>query len=112
MTPPRRIGELLLPWAGWIGAALGWALTHQIGSNLDFDHCGAMSPLLAVLLGLAGLGVVIGGGLLSRRAYRRGEAGAGSRHFVALLGMLMAALFSTALVWQTTASLIIPRCYG
>jgi hypothetical protein len=112
MTTRRRVAELMLPWSGLIGAVLGWGLAHQIGSNLDSQHCEAMSPLVALLIGLAGLAIAGGGGLLSWRHHKRGEAAGGARHFVSLLGVLAAALFSVALVWQTLSSLIIPRCYG
>ena len=112
MTGLKRAGELLRPWAGFLGAGLGWALAHQTGSYLDIQHCELMSPLVALLIGLVGLGMAVGGGFLSYGTYRRGKAGPGARHFLSLVSMLAAALFSTALVWQTISSLIIPRCYG
>ena len=112
MTARKRIAELMLPWSGLIGAFAGWALAHQIGSNLSVEHCEAVSPLVALLIGLAGLAIAVAGGLLSRRHYRRGQAAGGGRHFVSLLGMLASALFSVAIVWQTLSSFIIPRCYG
>ena len=112
MTARKRIAQLMLPWSGLLGAVLGWGLAHQIGSNLDVEKCHAMSPLVALLIGLFGLSITTGGGFLSWRLYKRGEAGGGGRHFVSLLGVLVAALFSVALVWQTISSFIIPRCYG
>jgi len=106
------MAELMLPWSGLIGAGTGWALAHQVGSNFDAQHCEAFSPLVALLVGLVGLAIALGGGLLSWRHYKRGEAGGGARHFVSLIGVLTAGLFSVALVWQTLSSFIIPRCYG
>ena len=112
MTRLKRAGELVRPWAGFLGAGTGWALAHQIGSNLDVQHCELMSPLVAVLIGFAGLSCAVGGGLYSYGVYRRGEAATGARHFLSTVSMLTATLFSVALVWQTISSLIIPRCYG
>jgi hypothetical protein len=108
----RRIAELMMPWGGSAGAGLGWALTHQIGSTVSYDNCLLMSPVAALLLGLLGLGLTAGGAFFSWRVWRRGEAEAGGRHFVALLGLLMAALLAVPIVWQTLSLLIIPRCYG
>lgn len=105
-------GEHLLPWAGLLGAITGWALTHQIGSNTAFDKCQVTSPLPMVLLGVLGLAVIAAGGLLSARLWRRGEAETESRRFVSLIGMMAAALFGVALVFQTLSSLIIPQCFG
>ena len=96
---------MLLGWAGW-------AFAHQTGSNLDVQDCAAMSPLVALLIGLIGLSSAGAGIFLSSRIYRRGEAGVGTRRFISLLSMLVASLFALALVWQTISSLIIPRCYG
>jgi hypothetical protein len=112
MRSRQRIAEVMLPWAGLIGAGLGWGLTHQIGSNLTFDNCTLMSPLLAVVIGLFGISLAAGGAFLSLRLHRRGEAGGGGRHFLGLLGLMVPALFAAAIVWQTISSLIIPRCYG
>lgn len=112
MTRARRAAELLLPWSGLLGGFLGWALTHQLGSNLAFDHCPAMQPGVIILIALLGLILAIGGGLLSLRHWRRGGAGGGSRHFVSATGMMAASLFSIAILWQTIGSLTIPRCFA
>jgi hypothetical protein len=106
------IRQLMLPWAGWIGGASGWVLTHQFGSYLNFDHCGTMGPLLALLIGLIGLGIAAVGFLLSRRAYRNQNTDEAALHFVSLIGMLFALLLAVAIVFQTLSSLFIPRCYG
>lgn len=112
MIRGRHIAELLLPWSGLIGAALGWTLTHQVGSNTFFDHCEAQSWWLVLLIGLLGLVLAIGGGLLAWTVWRRGVKETRARLFLALLGMLAGALFSVAILFQTIGGLIIPRCYG
>ena len=71
-----------------------------------------MSPLLALLIGLIGLVLAIGGGVLALRHFRRGEAARGARHFLSLMGLFAALLFALAIIWQTIATLLIPRCYG
>ena len=108
----RDWGAHLLPWSGMIGAAAGWALTHQIGSNTVFDKCPQASPVAMVLLGLIGLAVIAAGGLLSRRLWKRGAAETEARRFVSLIGMMMAGLFGVPLIFQTVSALIIPQCYG
>lgn len=100
----------LPPWSGMIGAGLGWALSDQLGSNFIFDHCEAAHPLLMLLIGLVGLAIAIVGGLHSLPVWR--DEPPSGRRFVAGTGIGMAALFSVAILLQTVASLIIPRCYG
>jgi predicted transporter len=117
MTPERQdrtsyVKERLLPWSGLITVLLGWALIHQIGSNSAFDKCAATGPLAMALLGLAGLLILLAGGLLSHRVWKRGEAETSTRRFLGLVGTGMCALFAVALVFQTLSSLIIPQCFA
>ena len=107
-----RVGERMLPWSGLIAVLVGWALTHQIGSNSAFDKCAATSPLPMALLGLAGLAILLTGGLLSHRVWRRGEAETPARRFLGLLGTGLCTLFAVALVFQTLSSFIIPQCFA
>ena len=108
--PPVR--ERLLPWTGFIAVLVGWALTHQIGSNSNFDKCHATDPLPMALLGLAGVAILLAGGLLSHRVWKRGEAETPARRFLGLVGAGMCALFAAALVFQTISSFIIPQCFA
>jgi hypothetical protein len=107
-----RIGERLLPWSGLIAVLLGWAVVHQIGSNSAFDKCAGADPLPMTLLGLAGLLILLAGGLLSLRVWKRGEAETSTRRFLGLVGTGMCALFAVALLFQTLSSLIIPQCFA
>lgn len=100
---------LLLPWSGWIGAGCGWALSQQIGSDFVQDHCALAHPLLMILIGLVAIAVALGGGFISWRVFGRDQ---GARRFVGLVGAMGGVLFSIAIFMQTSASLILPRCYG
>jgi hypothetical protein len=117
MTSERQkkkphLKEQLLPWSGFIAVLLGWALTHQIGSNAAFDKCAATQPLPMALLGVAGLAILLAGGLISHRVWKRGDAETKARRFLGLVGSGMCALFATALVFQTISSFIIPQCFA
>ena len=113
----RRAGLQLVPWAGWIGGGLGWALSDQIGSDLVQLNCAAADPLLMAAIGMAGALLAIGGGLLSFRHWRASGADtsrdhAGSRRFLALVSSMAAGIFLLAIVFQTMSSFIIPRCHA
>ena len=105
----RRARFHLAPWGGWLGGGLGWALTHQLGSDLVQDRCGAANPLLMILIGLTGLVIAGFGGATSLRAWRQSTGG---RRFVARVGALFALLFSVAIFLQTAATVFLPRCFG
>ena len=104
-----RAKYLLVPWGGMIGAGLGWALSHQVGSDLAQDNCNAANPVVMILIGLIGLAIAGCGGLVSWRAIGREHGG---RKFVSFVGALMAALFSIAIFMQTAAALFLPACFG
>ncbi|GAO38850.1 hypothetical protein SCH01S_21_00370 [Sphingomonas changbaiensis NBRC 104936] len=104
-----RAKYLLTPWAGMLGAGFGWALSHQVGSDLVQDNCNIANPVVMILIGVVGLAIAAFGGLVSWRAVGREEGG---RKFVSFVGALMAALFSIAIFMQTVASLLLPGCFG
>jgi uncharacterized membrane protein YdcZ (DUF606 family) len=104
--------ERLLPWSSIFAVLVGWALTHQIGSNTNFDRCGSTAPWAMGLLGLAGLAVLLVGGLLSHKVWKRGEAETPARRFLGIVGTGICAIFGAALVFQTISSFIIPQCFG
>jgi hypothetical protein len=108
MTGRRRPLEHLRPWLGIAGAAVGWSMSHQLGSNAVFDDCRTGSPGFVLLVCLAGLAVTALGGFFSFRVWRRDE-GEG-RRFVALVGVLLAALATFAINLQAAAGLILSPC--
>ncbi|HYG28774.1 MAG TPA: hypothetical protein VD887_01015 [Allosphingosinicella sp.] len=112
MSGTRKAAELLLPWSALIGGALGWGLSHQIGSNTIFDGCDPTALWLVLVVGILGLALTGVGALLSWRVRRRGEAESETRRFLALLTTLLAALLAIAIVLQTLSALVIASCFG
>ena len=110
MSSRRSAFDHAQPWLGLAGGALGWALTHQIGSNAIFDDCHVGSPAFVALIGLAGLLIAVAGGLASLAAWRRGEAETPGRRLVGAVGALLALLAAFAIVLQSIAPLIMPPC--
>ena len=106
----RRANALmkLWPWAGLIGAALGWALDHQIGSDGIFYNCGG-GPVLTTIVGVLCLLLTLASGFASFRLWRSGEE-TPARRFVALLGVLFALLLAIAIILPTIAGFIMPEC--
>jgi hypothetical protein len=106
----RRANALmeLWPWAGLIGAALGWALDHQIGGDGVFYAC-QRGWVWTTIVGVACLVLTAVCGFASFRLWRSGEETAG-RRFVALLGVLFAMLLALAIVLPTIAGFILPGC--
>lgn len=113
MSGARKAARLLMPWAGLILAGTGWALEHQIGSDLSFSDCAANGPLQTGLLGLAALALAVVGALLSWRAWRGGGGDdKEGRSFVAMICMLAALLFGVAIILGTAAAFILPPCFA
>lgn len=108
----RQAAEELLPWAGWIGALLGWGAAQQVGSNTVFDHCAKADPGWIAVLGLAGFAVLAVGAGLSLRLRRRGGLETPTRRFLGSVGTLLSGVVAMALIWQTLAAFIIPQCYS
>jgi hypothetical protein len=105
----------ILPWCAWIGGLLGWSVAQQFGSSavqLDCRHAAA-STLISGALGAA---VVLLGAMASWPVWRAkadlAKPGGGTRGFLAGTGLLAAAIFLLAILFQTVSSFIIPRCFG
>jgi len=98
----------LWPWAGLIGAALGWALDHQLGGDGIFFEC-QRGWVWTTIVGALCLLLTLASGFASFRLWRSGEETAG-RRFVALLGMLFALLLAIAIILPTIAGFIMPSC--
>jgi hypothetical protein len=106
----RRANALmeLWPWAGLIGAAAGWILDHQIGSDGVFYHCG-VGPALTTIVGVISLAITGASGFASLRLWRSGKE-TPARRFIALLGVMFAGLLAIAILAPTIAGFIMPEC--
>lgn len=102
--------ELFLPWAALLLAGFAWFGSQQTGSNLAFTACEKTIPLWHVLIGVVALALALAGGLMSHWVWRRGDGESEVRRLLALVGMMAAVLLSLAIVLQTVAAFIIPRC--
>ncbi len=110
MSGERRTLEHLAPWLGLVGAAAGWFLAHQAGSNSVFDDCRVGESWFVVAVNLAGLVLAVAGGFFSWDVCRQDERETEGRRFLGLLGALLAALAVFAIVLQGVSGLILPRC--
>jgi hypothetical protein len=111
MSPREDRRRIALSWTALFVGTAAWFGSQQYGSNLAFAGCPSYSPLAALLIGLLALALAAVGGFLSWRVWRGGEIEE-SRPFIALIGILTSALLAVAIVLQTAAGLIIPRCFA
>ena len=103
--------QIALSWAALFIGATAWFGSQQYGSNLAFAGCPSYSPLAALLIGLLALALAGLGGFLSLGVWRGGSVEE-PRPFIALIGMLTSALLAVAILLQTVAGFIIPRCFA
>jgi hypothetical protein len=103
--------RIAFSWAALAAGAVAWFGSQQFGSNHAFAGCPSFSPLESLLLGLLALALIVGGGILSLRIWRAGTIEE-PRPFVALIGMMTSALLSVAIILQSAAGMIIPRCFA
>ena len=103
--------RIALSWAALFIGSFAWFGSQQYGSNLAFAACPSSTPLAQLLLGLVALAIVFGGGLLSWRVWRGGTVEE-PHPFIAIVGVMTSGLLCVAIILQTAASLIIPRCFA
>jgi hypothetical protein len=110
-SPWIRFGK----WSGgWLGT-LAWVADQQIVSMTAYASCPPRSQALAVGVGLACGLLALVGGLHSWRAWRVLPAGptvgdhTRTDRFIAVLSMLLASISILAIVFGTTAGVIL-RC--
>jgi hypothetical protein len=106
----------LVPWAAWIGGILGWAVSHQLGSDLVQLKCAHSGWPAVLLIGVLGSALALGGALLSLGTVLSSadlsQPYVGARRFIAFTGVLAAGVFLLAILFQTMAAFIMPSCYG
>ena len=108
----REQKEISLAWTALGAGATAWFVSQQAGADLSIAHCHASGPLAAIVIGLIALALAGVGALLSYRVWDRAAAEEAGKPFIALIGMLTAALLAVAIVYQSVAALIIPSCFG
>ncbi len=106
MSGRRGLLASFAPWAGLIGGSLGWGASHQVGSDVIFDDCSRGGLFVLVVCVLALVVTAIGGAISLGARAGGGEA----RRFVAIVGVLLAALASFAILLQIAAGLVLPAC--
>jgi hypothetical protein len=105
-----RRRNLAYAWAALALAGFAWFAAQQLGSDLSFSDCDSNGALETGLIGLVALVVTGAGAWLSNLAWKRRDAEAEGRDFVALVGILTAGLLAIAILYQTVAAFIIPSC--
>jgi hypothetical protein len=110
-SPWKRFGK----WSGaWLGT-LAWIADQQIVSMMVYANCPPRSHALAVGVGVACALLALTGGLHSWRVWRVLPAGpivgdhTRTDRFIAALSVLLAAISILAIVFGTTAGVIL-RC--
>ena len=104
--------EVGFAWAALAAGATAWFVSQQAGSDLTFAACHKSGLVPVLIIGLLALALAGVGALYSRRVYDRQAAEEAGTPFTALMGMLVAALLSIAIIYQTVAAFIIPSCFG
>jgi hypothetical protein len=102
-------------WAGLFAAPIAWAISTQLNYMLapwGCEHHLQLVPLAALVLAI----LAIFSGVLSWRAFRSGgaalerERSLRAERFVAMIGLLAAALFALVIVMQGAAALVLTGC--
>lgn len=112
-TPPR----LRRLWMGILLPAAGWVAHLGIMYPLAASACSPSTIWVFFVVSAAALAMALGGGWIARGVRERTadepEDAPGSRargRFMALSGLLLSALFSTAIVAQTIPMFLLEPC--
>lgn len=118
MSSERIVAARLTRFGKWSGAWLGtlaWVADQQIVSWAAYASCPPRSHALAIGVGVACAVLALLGGWHSFQVYRAlpaGEEASASRRtdrFIALLSVLLACISLLAIIFGTTAGVIL-RC--
>ncbi|HTK29674.1 MAG TPA: hypothetical protein VL309_08995 [Vicinamibacterales bacterium] len=107
-------------WIGLLAAPIAWTAQGLLGWFFGARVCGSMSigsvRLIVGVIGLAALGVALGGlavGLQNRRGAGAGRPPAADRvEFMALGGLLVSAAFVVAISWAALNAVLVDVCGG
>jgi hypothetical protein len=104
-----------ISWSGLLSGPLAWAVSTQLNYALVDWQCRTRIPVIPVAALLLAL-FALAGGAVSWQAWREGGGAAAARQegdtelFMAILGMLAAALFALIVIMQGVASFILDGC--
>ena len=102
--------DRFLPWSAYVLGGAGWFVSQQWGSSRVIDDCLHARPWQSVVLGLLGLALALFGGLLSCLGLLRSPSPLGK--FIARVGVAADCVFMLAILFHTSANLLIPRCFS
>ena len=100
-----------MPWAGLALGTTGYFLAHQIGSDSTFQDCRVGSPWMVIVGALVGL-AVIGAGAFGSWGIYAARAESPARRLIAVVGLLVCALYVMGVVLAVIAALVIPGCWA
>jgi hypothetical protein len=96
------------PWAGQLSGPAAWAINTQLGYALVPWSCAHGINLIPWVALIAAL-LAAAGGLVSWRVWRD-QAASDNARFVAVVGLLLAALFALVILMQGAAGLVFQGC--
>jgi hypothetical protein len=105
-----RFRDGFMPWAGLALGTTGFFLAHQLGSDATFQDCRVGSPAIVFVGTIAGLALIAIGALGSWRIYAAASE-TPARKLVAVVGLMISAIFALGVILPFIASWVIPRCW-
>ena len=105
-----RIRHRFMPWGGLALGTLGAGIAHQLGADATFQDCRVGSPWIVIVATILGLALIGLGALESWRVYSDRDEVA-PRRTIAIVSLMVAALFALAVILPFLAALIIPGCW-
>ena len=95
------------PWAAAVAGAGGWALHHQLLSDLQHFRCTYQGDWLGIAVTVGVLVLVGIGAFVTRAADDPGNA---TRRFIVRFSLMVAVLFLLPILMQAGATLLLPPC--
>ena len=98
------------PFLGLLSVTIGWAGSHQAGSEAVFDGCGVRGGGYVALVSIVGLALVAAGAWLGMDA--RSQSGDNGRGTFGIVVALLALIAGFAIVLQMVAGIVLPPCFA
>jgi hypothetical protein len=96
------------PWLGLVAPPVAWAVHQQVAANLMLYDCRLSGAGLVTEVGVTMAVIAAVSGLISWSSRR--EDSAELRTLAGYIGAMSASVFFLALMFQTTATLMLPAC--